>query len=109
MRGHTHVQYRIPWDKAIHLLSLFPLKHHVSEIRPFTKDLLQNLAFNKKNIRYRVYFYDTKLVHAQQNHTKRKITKILHSEENSNRQVPIQMAKSNNKTHQTNEQQLSYS
>ena len=33
----------------------------------------------------------------------------LNSEENSKRKVPNQMAKSNNKTHQTNGQQLSYS
>ena len=40
---------------------------------------------------------------------KSKITKILNSEENSKRKVPYQMAKSKDKTHQTNGQQLSYS
>ena len=40
---------------------------------------------------------------------KGKITKILNSEKNSKRKVPNQMAKSNDKTHQTNGQQLSYS
>ena len=40
---------------------------------------------------------------------KSKNTKILNSEEISQRKVPNQMAKSNDKIHQTNEQQLSYS
>ena len=40
---------------------------------------------------------------------KSKITKILNPEENSKRKVSNQMAKSNDKTHQTNGQQLSYS
>ena len=40
---------------------------------------------------------------------KSKITKILNSEENSKRKFTNQMAKSNDKTHQTNRQQLSYS
>ena len=40
---------------------------------------------------------------------KSKIPKILNSEENSKRKVPNKMAKSNDKTHQTNGQQLSYS
>ena len=40
---------------------------------------------------------------------KSKITKILNSKENSKWKVPNQMAKSNNKTHQTNGKQLSYS
>ena len=34
---------------------------------------------------------------------------MLNPEENSKRKVPNQMAKSNDKTHQTNGQQLSYS
>ena len=41
--------------------------------------------------------------------TKKKFTKILNSEENSKRKVPNQMAKSNDKTHQPNGQQMSYS
>ena len=40
---------------------------------------------------------------------KSKITKILNSEKNLLRKVPNQMIKSNDKTHQTNRQQLSYS
>ena len=39
---------------------------------------------------------------------KSKITKILYSEENSKRKVPYQMAKLNDKIHQTNGQHLSY-
>ena len=39
----------------------------------------------------------------------KKITKILNSQENSKRKVPHQTEKSNDKTHQTNGQQLSYS
>ena len=42
-------------------------------------------------------------------YVKSKITKILNFEENSKPKVPKQMAKSNDKTHQTNGQQLSYS
>ena len=41
--------------------------------------------------------------------SKSKITNILNSEENLKRKVPNQMVKSNNETHQTNGQQLSYS
>ena len=40
---------------------------------------------------------------------KSKITKILNFEENSKWKVPKQMAKSNDKTHQTIGQQLSHS
>ena len=40
---------------------------------------------------------------------KSQITKVLNFEENSKRKVPNQMAKSNDKTHQMNGQQLSYS
>ena len=43
------------------------------------------------------------------NKEKSKITKLLNSEENTKRKVPNQMAKSNDKTHQTNGQQLSHS
>ena len=39
---------------------------------------------------------------------KSKITKKLNSEENSKRKVPNQVVKSNDKTYQTNGQQLSY-
>ena len=45
------------------------------------------------------------IAHVQKN----KIIKILNSEENSKRKVPNQMAESNDKTHQTNGQQLSCS
>ena len=38
---------------------------------------------------------------------KGKVSQILNSEENSKRKDPDQMAKSNDKTHQTNGQQLS--
>ena len=40
---------------------------------------------------------------------KSEISQILNSEENSNRKVPNQMPKSNDKTHQTNEHQPSHS
>ena len=43
------------------------------------------------------------------NYTKSKIMKILNYEKNSKRKVPNQIAKSNDKAHQKNGQQLSYS
>ena len=45
------------------------------------------------------------LIQIASTETKSKITKILHSEENSKRKVPNQMAKPKDKTHQTNGQQ----
>ena len=104
---------------SIVILSHILLTHYIFYkslhiLRSCRTDYMVKLFVDIITITWAIVFKRKVEIKSTENHLlrrieKSKITKILNFEENSKRKVPHQMAKSNDKTHQTIGQQLSYS